>query len=346
MQIEGRFDADALRILRDIPGLKVAGREPKQAGNHRANAILRFSGTRATLAVEAKRRVNAATAWQLVHKATERPDVHLLVVAGETTAEARQILQNHGLAFVDDLRNAHIALPGLYFHIESNRPPPRAKKDGPATRLTGKAAVVTQALLLQTNRAWQVHDLAKRARVSPALAHRVLARLEAEKIVATEGAGPNRVRHVTNPTALLDLYAEENATGPTRTLAYALAQTSQQLIGSLAKNLERTGIEYAITGAAAASLVAPFVTAIPITEVWVTTKKLREELCDKAEADPVTEGANIVFLQTKGDTPLVLRDRSKDLWLTNRFQLYTDLRRDPRRGREQADHLRREVIGF
>jgi hypothetical protein len=170
--------------------------------------------------------------------------------------------------------------------------------------------------------------------------------LEAEKIVATEGAGPKRVRHVTNPTALLDLYAEESATGPTRTLAFALAQTSQQLIGSLAKNLELAAIEYAITGAAAASLVAPFVTAIPITEVWVTTKKVREELCDKAEANPVTEGANIVFLQTKGDTPLVLRDRSKDLWLTNRFQLYTDLRRDPRRGREQADHLRREVIGF
>jgi len=346
VKIEGPFEAQALRILRDTPGLSVIRRECKQAGNHRADAIVRFAGTRANIAVEMKRRVNAAMAWQLVHKATEHPDVPVLVIAGETTAEARQILQNHGLALVDGLRNAHIALPGLYFHIEGNRPPPRFKADGPPIRLSGKAAVAVQALLLHANRAWQVQDIAKEARISPALAHRVLARLEAEGIVAAEGSGPNRVRRVTNPTALLDLYAEENAAAPIRTLAYALAQTPRELIRGLATNLERAEIEYAVTGAAAASLVAPFITAIPITEVWVTTKKAREELSDGAQAKPVTDGANIVFLQTKGDTPLVLRERTKELWLVNRFQLYTDLRRDPRRGREQADHLRREVIGF
>lgn len=346
VKIEGPFEAHALRILRDTPGLSVTSRERKRAGNHRADAIVRFAGTRATVAVEVKRRVNAATAWHLVHEAMKHPGVPLLVVAGETTAEARQILQNHELAFVDNLRNAHIALPGLYFHIEGHRPPPRLKADGPPTRLRGKAAVAVQALLLQTNRAWQVHDLANEARISPALAHRILARLEPEGIVAAEGSGPNRVRRVKNPAALLDLYAEENVTAPTRMLSYALAQTPQELIRRLATNLQRAGIEYAVTGAAAASLVAPFVTAIPITEVWVTANTAREELCDGAQVQPVADGANIVFLQTRDDTPLVLRDRKNELWLVNRFQLYTDLRRDPRRGREQADHLRREVIGF
>jgi DNA-binding Lrp family transcriptional regulator len=346
VKIEGPFEAQALRILRDTPGLSVISRERKQAGNHRADALVRFAGTRANIALEMKRRVNAAMAWQLVHKATEHPDVPVLVIAGETTAEARQILQNHGLALVDGLRNAHIALPGLYFHIEGHRPPRRFKTDGAPARLSGKAAVAAQALLLHANRAWQVHEIAKEARISPTLAHRILARLEAEGIVATEGSGPNRVRRVTNLTALLDLYAEENSAAPIRTLAYALAQTPRELIRGLATNLERAEIEYAVTGAAAASLVAPFITAIPITEVWVTMKKAREELCDGAQAKPVTDGANIVFLQTKGDTPLVLRERTKELWLVNRFQLYTDLRRDPRRGREQADHLRREVIGF
>jgi hypothetical protein len=32
--------------------------------------------------------------------------------------------------------------------------------------------------------------------------------------------------------------------------------------------------------------------------------------------------------------------------VVNRFRLYVDLLDDPRRGREQADNLRREVIGF
>jgi hypothetical protein len=345
VKIDGPFEAEAIRIIRDTPGLSVISRERKRAGNHVANAVVRFGRTHTNVTIEARRRVNPATAWQLVHEAAEHPQTPLLLIARETTADARQILQNHGIAFVDGLRNAHIVLPGLFFHIEGRQP--RAPKSVVApTRLRGKAAVAAQALLLQPNRAWQVHDLAKQARISPALAHRVLARLEAERILAAEGKGPNRVRRVTNQTALLDLYAEEDAPAATRTPAYLLAQTQQELLTGLATNLERAGIKYAVTGAAAASIVAPFVTAIPITQVWVTTKAGREELCAAAQAKLVSSGANLVFLQAKGDSPLVFREKLKDLWLVNRFQLYADLRRDPRRGQEQADHLRREVIGF
>jgi hypothetical protein len=60
----------------------------------------------------------------------------------------------------------------------------------------------------------------------------------------------------------------------------------------------------------------------------------------------VTDGQNVVFLQERGDTPLRFRTRVKSLWLANRFQIYVDLRRDPRRGKEQAENLRQEVIGF
>jgi hypothetical protein len=60
----------------------------------------------------------------------------------------------------------------------------------------------------------------------------------------------------------------------------------------------------------------------------------------------VVDGHNIVFLQAKDDAPLAFRERVKTLWLANRFRIYADLRRDPRRGREQAANLRREVIGF
>ena len=240
VKIEGPFEADALRILRDTPGISVIGRERKPSGNHKPDATVRFAGTRANITVEVKRRVNAATAWHLVQKATEYPDAPLLVIAGETTAEARQILQNHGVALVDGLRNAHIALPGLFFHIEGHLPLRRVKSEGLPTRLSGKAAVAVQALLLNPNRAWQIHEVAKEARISPGLAHRVLARLQVEGIVAAEGSGPNRVRRVTNPTALLDLYAEENGAVPhSDDWRYGLAQTPQELIKRLATNLGR-----------------------------------------------------------------------------------------------------------
>ena len=99
-------------------------------------------------------------------------------------------------------------------------------------------------------------------------------------------------------------------------------------------------------GAAAGSLIAPFVTAVPVAEVWITATAGREHLLEAAGADAVADGQNVVFLQAKDDTPLVFREQAEGLWITNPFRLYADLRRDPRRGREQAEHLRREVIGF
>ena len=340
MKLEGPFEAEALRILREIPGLTVIA-EPGGA-DRGVDAILGFAGGTARVAVEIKKRANVATAWQLVHEAEARPGTPLLLIADETTTEAREILEQHGIAVIDGLGNAHIELPGLLFHLEGRG---RGHQPRPA-RLTGKAGLIAQILLLHPDRAWQVQDLAKEAHLSLGLAHRVLARLQEEGVVVAEGTGRHRVRRVTNPTALLDLWAEENVERPRRTLAHLLAQTPQQLMKELGTNLGRAGINYALTGAGAASLVAPFITAVPVAEVWVAATAAPEELYDGAQADPVTDGENVVFLQAKDDTPLTFREKKKGLWLANRFRLYADLRRDPRRGREQAENLRREVIGF
>ena len=342
VNIKGRFEADALRVLREIPGLTVIA-EPGEAGR-RVDAILRFAGREAPIAVEFKARANAATARQLVHEFATLAATPLLLVADETTVEARAILEEQGIGVIDGLGNAHLTLPGLLFHLEGHRLQRQAA--GPVTpiRLRGKAGIAAQALLLHPDLEWKVKDLAHEAGVATGLAHRVLARLEEEGVVVAEGRGPHRVRHVTNRAALLDLWAEEQLERPQRTLGHLLAQTPQNLIRQLASELGRAGIDYALTGAAAANLVAPFVTAVPVVEVWVAETAAPEQL--GAAADPVAEGQNVVFLQAKHDTPLAFREHRQGIWLANRFRLYADLRRDPRRGPEQADHLREEVIGF
>jgi hypothetical protein len=344
VNIAGAFEAEALRILRDIPGLTVDA-EP-HLGDHRPDAILRFADRQATVAVEIKQRANAATAWQLVHYAELYPDTPMLLIAGETTADARQILRERGIAFVDGLQNAHIELPGLMFHIEGHGQQRRPAGPAPPTRLRGKAGVAAQALLLQPERDWAVRDLAQDAGIAPSLAHRLLTRLETEGVVTSDGSGPRRVRRVSNPAALLDLWTEEQADRPTRTPGYLLAQSPRRLIDRLGATLETADVDYALTGAAGASLIAPFVTAIPVTDVWVAATAAPEDLHAAVGTNPVTEGHNVVFLQAKDDTPLVFRQRVQDAWVANQFRLYADLRSDPRRGQEQANHLREEVIGF
>ena len=334
------FEAAASRVLTAVPGLAVTAEEIGPDGG--VDAVLEYAGSVARVAVQVKSRASAATAWQLVHDAAARTGTPILLIAGEATADARRILREHGIGVVDGLGNAHLELPGLLVHLEGRKPRRQARP----VRLAGKAGVVAQALLLDPMRAWQVQELAKRAVVSVGLAHRVLARLERDGLVAAEGAGSRRIRRVADPAALLDLWAEEDSYRPERTPAYILAQGPRQLTIELGRNLDAHGIDYAVTGAAAARLVAPLATAVPVAEVWVTAGAVAGRLPEAAGGEAVDSGYNVVFLQARDDTPLAFREQSGGLWVASWFRLYADLRRDPRRGSEQAAHLRQEVIGF
>jgi hypothetical protein len=347
VKIEGGFGPEALRILRDVPGLRAeAVRKAPDRGL--GEAVLRLGSTAEPVAVEVKRQANAATAWQLVQRARDVPDGTLLVVAGATTAEAREILERHGVAVVDGLGNAHLDFPGFFVHTEGERRRADARsRPQPRVRLAGKAGVTAQALLLDPDRAWKVQDLAAEARVSAGLAHRVLVRLEAEALVGAEGAGPQRVRHVVDPTALLDLWAEENTDRAVRRArAYRLARDPRELADVVRAGLDAAGIEHAVTGAAAARRIAPFVTAVPVSEVWVDAVVTLEDAAEAVDAEPVDTGYNLVFAQTDGGEPLAFRREAEGAWIVNSMRLFYDLRNDPRRGREQAETLRREVIGF
>src|SRR5439155_4530495 len=92
--------------------------------------------------------------------------------------------------------------------------------------------------------------------------------------------------------------------------------------------------------------LAPFITAIPVTDIWVTDTVSLNDVAAAAHADVVQEGHNIALRQAPGDAPLAFRTKVDDIWTANPFRLFYDLRQDPRRGREQADRLGKEVIGF
>jgi hypothetical protein len=215
------------------------------------------------------------------------------------------------------------------------------------TRLTGKGGIAVQALLLEPDRAWQVQDLAEEAHISVGMAHRVLARLEVEGLAAAEGGGPKRVRHVVDRTALLDLWTEENRDRSVeRVRAYRLAREPRELVDAVSGGLEAAGIEHAVTGAAAAARLAPFVTAVPVAEIWLSAIASLEDVAAATDSEVADTGHNLVFAQTRGDEPLAFRRTVDRISMVNLFRLFYDLRRDPRRGREQADALRRDVIGF
>ena len=182
VKIEGALEAEVARLLRGIDGIEVVVGEPRA---RRADFTVRFAGVARPIDIEVKQYLNAATAWQLVRHAEAAGDHYLLVVTDQATNEARDILERHGVGVVDGAGNAHMELPGLLLHIEGRRRAKEARLQG-AIRLSGKAGIVAQALLLERDRIWQIHDLAEEADVSDGLVHRVLARLKDEGLVATE----------------------------------------------------------------------------------------------------------------------------------------------------------------
>ena len=351
MNIGVGFERTALRVLRSIPDLKpvmVRGRPPG------AGAVVRYGGSETPVVVECKARVNSAAAHQIAQRAQQQ-QMPLVVIAEEMTATAREILDAAGIGSIDGLGNVHLALPGLIMKITGAKRRPRRAA---SARLSGKSGVAAEAMLLDVGESWSVADLAGRCRVSPGLVHRVMMRLEHEGVVTASGAGPNKTRRVSNPTALLDLWAEEQRDPAGRQAASMPAGTPDELIAALSEGLESAGVKYALTGAAAAGYalaagaagaVVPLlvdVVAAGVVQVWVASTADLVELCAEVGTEPWESASNVVLLQERDDTPLAFRARHSDVWTANALRLYCDLRRDPQRGRELSEHLRSAVIGF
>ena len=338
--VGAEVDSAAVRTLRSVTELSVTA-DPLlgPAGG----ALVGRSGEEVAVSLLHRARVTSAVAHQIVQEA--RPgDAPMVVTASEITATAREILAAAGVGSIDAQGNACLDLPGLVMRVITTRRPRRAP--GPV-RLSGKAGVVAQALLLAPDHWWRVTELAGVAGVSTGLTHRVLARLETEGVVAADGAGPRKTRRVRCPAALLDLWDEEHTDRPSRQTAFMLAQTSGDVITAVCDGLERCGVQHALTGAAAAYGIAPFVTNVLVVEAWIADSADPVEVCEMIGARPVDSGPNVVLLQERGDAALAFNEpRSGGGRRANLFRVYADLGRDPRRGVEQRNHLRCETIGF
>ena len=349
MNIGAGFERLALRVLRSVPDLKPVVGRGRRLG---ADAVVQYGGVETPVAIECKARVSSAAAHQIVHQA-QQLQMPLVVIAEEMTGTAREILDEAGIGSIDGLGNVHLALPGLIMKITGTKRRPRPAAGG--GRLSGKSGVVAEAMLLGVEESWSVAELAGRCRVSPGLVHRVLLRLEHEGVVTPSGSGPQKTRRVSNPTALLDLWAEEQRDAAWRQPATMATPTPDQLVAALSAGLESAAVDYAVTGTAAvgyvltaggATAVAPLPADVVVAQVWVASTADLVEVCAGVGAEPVESAPNVVLLQERDDTPLVFRARQGGVWTTNVLRLYCDLRRDPHRGRELSEHLRSEVIGF
>lgn len=295
---------------------------------------------------EAARRVTEAVKQVASTRREEQPihDVPM-IVARFLSPASREMLRDMRVSYWDAGGSLYVDLPWAMYWIDRPAAPRQRRKTQRIFR--GSSAQVVHALLLDPGRAWHLTDLAEMADVSVSTAHQVCNALEAQLWMEKEGSGPRTVRRVLEPGSVLDAWAADHSLERYTPLRYyRWTRSSEELLDDVADALERGGIEYALTLSSGARFIAPYATDLGQLWVLVPESAAIEEVASAAGLRPVDEGETVTFFVTRERSPLLFRQRIGDYWVASDIQLYLDLAAWPRRGREQAHHLRAERLQF
>jgi hypothetical protein len=255
--------------------------------------------------------------------------------------QSARILQDNNLGFVDLSGNCYLAFEHVLIEKAGKR------NVRPSTRplrslFAPRATRVVRVLLSEPGRAWRLEELAKAAAVSLGHSHNVVKRLGDLRWLERDEA--QRI-HLGKPADLLEAWCESYTYRTNEIASYfAPERVSRRLMADLARVATAEGRRYAFTLNAGLSLVAPQ------TRLGVLHGYLEGDPAPIAAAlglHPAGEADGTVHLLSPYDPGVFhgLVDKA-GLKVVCLPQLYADLAGLERRGAEQAEHLRREAMGY
>lgn len=268
-----------------------------------------------------------------------RPDI---VVARRLSPGAREALSEAGIGWVDETGAAEIAV-GSIIVSRTGRPP---KPNEKPKRWTAAVIAVAEALLCGTKPT--VAATASATGLSAASCTQALRFLtDLGLLEARARRGRFSGRQVGDPDRLLEAYAlaVERAPAP---IALQVGVTWRDPIAGLVeagREWNKAKLSWAATGAAAASVLAPYLTAVTTAEVYVDADSipLLEAVATAADLRPI-EGGRLTLRPFPTAAVRELASEVGGLRVAPWPRVYVDLRQSGVRGEEAAEHLR-EVVG-
>lgn len=297
-------------------------RPPEEAGEYRFDGIVDVvspTGARATLLVEAKKKVGGSVAAGVLEQLRRgsSPDRRYLVLAEYIGALARDRFRAEGVNYLDLTGNCWVVLdePAVFISTAGAESDPEPVKR-PVQSLKGaKAARLVRALC-----DWMppvgVRELARRAGTDAGYATRVLSLLQEDALVVRDRTGT--IADVKWPD-LLRRWVQDYALMTTnRAIQFVASRGLQQLEKALRSQIE---IKYAVT----ASRAVPPQAEIAPTRLLTCFVENIEEAASVLRLTPSDAGANVVLLEPF-DPVIWERARSVDgLILTALTQCVADL---------------------
>ena len=275
---------------------------------------------------------------------------HAVIVGIDFTPGAMRLLEQRRANYVDRRRvHIHLTDPEFFVHVEEVGPLHPDVPERSLSSLAGATGAVVLSLLAAPNAEHKVTVIAEQAHVSPATAQKVLFGLEADGLLMIAGRGPNKVRTLTDPSALLDRYAADAVAD--RRLAVrcrVLGDDPLEIVAAAVEGLATAAVPYCITGTVAALLEAPALTTVSRPELWVHGPRTPEYLLRAVDGIASDEGGNLLMWRasTAGPMAQCRYGENPHLRLASKFRVYADLLANPQRGREQAEVYRERMIGF
>jgi len=338
------LEAGVLGVLRELlPTFRVSEQRTGRQATWDLTFTVRSGRTVRRLLVECKSvgepRYLAQAITVLKLASQQSPRSYPVVAAPYIGPGGQHLCREARVGYLDLTGNAFLNFNGVLVDRRSGERPPRTKAR--LRRLfSPKSSRILRALLEQPEQEWTLARLAAEAAISLRTAHLVVNALE-EKVFLEKRRGAIRLQ---KPGALLDLWAENYRIDQHRQRTfYSFLRDPRELAAKLGAHAASQHMPCALTLHSGAALVAPFVRS---ADVHAYVRGDVDGVAQALDLRPVETGGNTHLLVPNDDGVFYRTQVIEHIPVVCNTQLYLDLLHYPARGREQAEELRRQKLGY
>lgn len=270
-------------------------------------------------------------AWQQVAAYRSNHDVPIVVVPF-MGPRAQDWARNEGVSWADLSGNADIRAGDLRILIKGNHNE-YTTPGRPSNPFTPRFSRVSRALLVDTKKWWKQHELAKATALPTGTVSKVIARLNALDLLASDEDGRIRARA---PSLLLDAWAQRYRFEDNDVRRYhAIGRSGPAILKELAQKLYGTGQTWAATGLSAAWMYTQHAD-FRINSVYVNSFPQNPE---SLGLRPVDRGENVWLVLSQDPVGVLYGRQEQGIWCAHPVQVYLDLLGHPERASEAAQAM-------
>ncbi len=297
-----------------------------------------------TIAVQAKcdsRAASVAQAAQSARAAAERSGSQAiaLVAVPFMGDVGKTICREEGVAFIDLSGNADIQAPGLRVHVtgRSNRFVQRGR---PPSVFAPKSSRISRLLLLDPKRWWRQSELSAKAELGRGYVSKICRRLEEDRFIERDPDAAVRPR---DPDLLLEAWKSvyDFRRHDVRE-GHVTSRSGQELVQRLVNACNDFGSSYALTGLAAAWLLAPFA-GYRLVAVYLG-KTPSDQLLARVKWQEEKRGANLWLVRPNDEGVFHGAESIQGVSCVSPAQAFLDLQGMPERSEEAAEQVRKERL--